>query len=209
MRQSKDAGRKNLLEMVKDLLGRHGHYPEEIPTPPETGIVEQLIEKASGEKLRRENGDDRKGEKDGKDGGDKGDGDDDNDKNDGSGGKKGCPYATKRAIVESLHEIRRFAEEHDLAATVIKALLSLLAEMAIGALKGRVSGKVLETLWKAMNYEADRKEAFKAGEKHGRNARINTEYFVERNDSIPDINGALQNPSRQTSIFDIAKESRL
>lgn len=120
-------------------------------------------------------------------------------------GKKGCPYATKRAIAESLAEIRRFAAEHKLAATAVRAILALLAEMALGALQGKVSGKVLEALLKAANYERDRKEAYSEGEKAGRCEQIEAQLFPEESDRLPDINGSLPSGATPSSIFDIAK----
>ena len=116
-----------------------------------------------------------------------------------------CPYATKRAIVESLAEIRRFAEEHQLAATVVRALLTLLAEMAAGALKGRVSGKVLDLLLKAIRYDRARMEAYAEGETAGRNARIRMEIFPAQERELPDINGPIHTPPAPASIFDIAR----
>jgi len=123
------------------------------------------------------------------------------------GENESCPYVTKRAIVESLAEIRRFAEEHKLAAEVVKALLTLLAEMVIEALRGKVSGKVLDLLLKAIHYDEARMEAYADGEKAGRNARIKMEVFPEQEKEIPDLNGAMNTSASPSSIFDIAREA--
>lgn len=136
------------------------------------------------------------------------------DDSDGSAGKNGasdkrkesCPYATKRAIVESIAEIRRFAEEHKLAASVLKALLALLAEIALGALRGKISRQVLETLLHAINYELDIEEAFRKGHDDGRKKLIEERYPAD-DDGLPHINGTLLRPDT-TSIFDVAAEAR-
>lgn len=120
--------------------------------------------------------------------------------------KESCPYATKRAIVESIAEIRKFADEHKLAASVIKALLTLLAEIAIGALRGKVSRQVLETLLNAINYEFAVEEAFQRGHLEGRN-QMPEERYPADDDGLPHINGPISRPDG-TSIFDVAAEAR-
>ena len=122
--------------------------------------------------------------------------------------KRGCPYATKRAIVASLQEIRRFAEEHQLASTVVKALLTLLAEIALDALKGKVSGRILEALLKALNYDRDKKTAYSEGRKEGANDKIEMVHFADKSDEVPNINGAIRPNSGAASIFDIAKAAQ-
>ncbi|MDE6793966.1 MAG: hypothetical protein K2J63_01515, partial [Muribaculaceae bacterium] len=104
--------------------------------------------------------------------------------------KESCPYATRRAIVESIAEIRRFAEENKLAASVLKALLTLLAEIALGTLKGKVSRHILETLLRAVTYELDMESRYPADD-----------------DGLPHINGPLYRPDG-TSIFDVAAAAR-
>ena len=104
--------------------------------------------------------------------------------------KESCPYATRRAIVESIAEIRRFAEENKLAASVLKALLTLLAEIALGTLKGKVSRHILETLLRAVTYELDMESHYPADD-----------------DGLPHINGPLYRPDG-TSIFDVAAAAR-
>lgn len=184
---------RSLIDIVRRLLKREG--VDEIPAIPAGTTVENLIERAGamGRDMPEGNG---------KPGGE--------DKPDEEGepeGKESCPYATRRAIVESLAEIRRFAEEHKLATTVVKALLTLLAEIAIGALRGKVSGKVLDLLLKALHYDSDRLEAYAEGERAGRNAKISMEIFPAQDQELPDINGALVSPPAPASIFDIARDA--
>lgn len=121
--------------------------------------------------------------------------------------KESCPYATRRAIVESFEEIRRFAEENKLASKVVSALLTFLAEAAINALRGKVSGKVLEVLLNGFTFHTACREAFKEGEKAGKNAKIETEFFPAQETELPDINGGVRENARDT-IFDIAKGGR-
>ncbi len=186
MEKEKNSGGRWLLDLVKGLLGKEEVNPEEFPRElPET-TVKKLIDKACGA--------------DPEEAGEAGNG-----KTEKSEKPESCPYATKRAIVESLAEIRRFAEEHQLAATVVRALLSLLAEMAVGALKGRVSGKVLDLLLKAIRYDRARMEAYAEGETAGRNARIRMEIFPAQERELPDINGPIHTPPAPASIFDIAR----
>lgn len=189
MEKEKNSGGRWLLDLVKGILGKGEVNPEEFPRElPET-TVKKLIDKACGAdpEAAGEAGNGKSG-KTGK-----------------SERSESCPYATKRAIVESLAEIRRFAEEHKLAATVVRALLSLLAEMAVGALKGKVSGKVLDLLLKAVRYDKARMEAYAEGENAGRNARIRMEIFPAQEGELPDINGPIHTPPAPASIFDIAR----
>lgn len=193
MSEKNSTDKRSLLDMIKGVLKKSAKEIPEIITMPDEETADRIISKAVAGSGKRP--DDSKtapppSEK-------------------GDAPKRSCPYATKRAIVESLQEIRRFAEEHDLAAVVVKALLSLLAEMTLGALKGKVSGKILEALLKAINYEADKRAAYREGEKAGKNAKIKAELFPEEKVEIPGINGAIQKPHKPASIFDIAKgESR-
>ena len=48
----------------------------------------------------------------------------------------------------------------------------MLAEMAIEALRGKVSGTVLAILLNALNYEKDKEAAYRQGELDGRNAKM-------------------------------------
>lgn len=118
-----------------------------------------------------------------------------------------CSFAVKRNIVNSLHEIKKFAEENNLAGTMIRALLTLLAEMALGALKGKVSSSVLDSLLKVFNYETAIADAFSRGEIAGRNAKIEKEYFPAPPDpkTVPEIPRRRIPIDTQPTIFKIAK----
>ena len=181
--------KRSILRMVTDLLRKRGEEDvAAIPSPPPE-MVTTLIEKAvpsEGVEVRLQEVNDDNG-------------------SDEASEKKGCPYATKRAIVASLQEIRRFAEEHQLASTVIKAMLTLLAEMTLDSLKGRVSGRILEVLFKAICYDCDRKEAYSQGRHDGRNDAIETVVYPPQDKEVPDINGTVYSADGPATIFDIAK----
>lgn len=197
--KSSDSGRRpGWLSRLKELLGQHWKDVGEIPSEPEAAVVTSLIERASGERVNEAvpSAGDESVERDEKGG------------EDAPEQKKGCPYAMKRNIVASLHEIRRFAEENDLAAAMVKAILNLLAEMALGALKGKVSGTVLAVLLNALNYERDKEEAYRRGEVDGRNARITTEYFAEGDDGLPHLKGVARQRERGEDIFSMARDAR-
>lgn len=228
---------KSLLELIRELLGYDRPEVKEVlagATGVDESAATRLITRAAGGSDTGDSDtadDDKKGDNKGdnpysrenKDSGsaprsentensensdDKG-GDKEDDKNKGGDdGKKSCPYATKRAIVESLNEIRRFAEEHHLAATVVRALLALLADMALGALKGKVSRHVLDALLKSFNYERAVDEAFRKGELQGRNTAIIEKHFPESDDGLPHLNGTVYDGNPGSSIFDIAKDAR-
>lgn len=170
--------KNQIRELVRGILGIGKFKGEDLPAaPPPDDTVERLIGRASGEESGVEKDDTP---------------------------RESCPYATRRAIVESFEEIRKFAQEHELASHVVKALLTFLAEAALNALKGRVSGKVLEIILNGFNFESARDEAYRQGEKEGRNARIRAEHFPESGTLPPDINGTVGNSNR-TTIFDYAK----
>ena len=118
-----------------------------------------------------------------------------------------CPYVLKRNIVASLQEIRKFAEEHNLASAMIKALLTLLAEMAIDALKGKVSGTVLAILLNAMNFDKARSEAYREGEIAGRNAQIIEKHFPSTDDGLPHLASGPSPESVKEDIFSIARNA--
>lgn len=118
-----------------------------------------------------------------------------------------CPYILKRNIVASLQEIRKFAEEHNLASAMIKALLTLLAEMAIDALKGKVSGTVLAILLNAMNFDKARSEAYREGEIAGRNAQIIEKHFPSTDDGLPHLASGPSPESVKEDIFSIARNA--
>ncbi len=163
---------------------------EDLPTPPSDETVNHLLDRALGEQVS----DDAEATK----ASGEGDGEEK--------AKESCPYATRRAIVESIAEIRRFAEENKLAASVLKALLTLLAEIALGTMTGKVSRHILETLLRAINYEFAVDEAFKKGHTEGRNQFIEERYPSD-DDGLPHINGPLFRPDG-TSIFDVAAAAR-
>jgi len=180
--------KKTILSMVKECLRKKAPGLDAAPREPGEETVSRLIDKSVGGKVPAVESDVPM-EADASE-------------------KKGCPYATKRAIVASLQEIRRFAEEHKLASTVVKALLTLLAEIALDALKGKVSGRILEVLLKALNYDRDKKAAYAEGKVDGRNAKIELVHFADKGDDVPNINGPVRSNSGAASIFDIAKEAK-
>lgn len=164
--------RKTLLAWVREILSPHESELTEIPSTPPEETVDKLINKASGDKL-------------------------------GSNDKPcGCTYAMKRNLVESLEEIRRFAEKHDLAAAVIKALLTLLAEMALGAMQGKVGEKALETLLRAFTYSQHVSDAYM----RGKNEMITKEYFPDTPD-IPHLGGMQKKEEEESNIFTMAREA--
>ncbi len=170
--------RKSILEFLRSLFRKEKVDTADLPTTLSEETVKRLTDRALGEDHAPtdENSAEECGE------GDKAPVQSD--------AKESCPYATRRAIVESIAEIRRFAEENKLAASVLKALLSLLAEIALGTLKGKVSRHILETLLRAVTYELD----------------MESRYPVD-DDGLPHINGPLYRPDG-TSIFDVAAEAR-
>lgn len=98
-----------------------------------------------------------------------------------------CPMATRRAIVEGVAEIRKFAEEHQLAASVVRALLTLLAQLALSSLHGKVNGQILDVMLRALRYEQER-------------------WLPESaDDGLPHISGSSAVGPDGNSIFDIAR----
>ncbi len=210
------AGSRGLLAWMKDLLRKYSRDIEEIPADPAPEVVTTLIEIASGEREGPEKGGgpEAEGAPEGREqqgGGEKtGNGDEAENEEaayEDPGEKRGCSYAMKRNIVASLQEIRRFAEEHDLASAMVKALLTMLAEMAIEALRGKVSGTVLAILLNALNYEKDKEAAYRQGELDGRNAKIVAEYFPEEDDGLPHLKGGSGREVKSPDIFSVAKEA--
>lgn len=204
--------KKTIVEWVKGLLRKNAPELDSLPEPPGERLVTNLINRASGDS-EEPKGEKRKltpdskhpdEENDKHNGGNDKEGSGEN--NDG-GEKRGCSYAIKRNIVQSLQEIRRFAEEHDLAGTMIRALLMLLAEMALGALKGKVSSNVLDMLLKIFNYEQAVSDAYRRGEKAGRNAGIEREFFPDGTDGLPHFRGLTTRKDSRPDIFAIAEES--
>ncbi len=208
--------RKSIIEFLRSLFRKEKAELEDFPAPPSNETVNHLLNRALGDNAAETTKKDTKGDqaeasaegasdevsdKAGatKDSGEGADSDEEK-------AKESCPYATRRAIVESIAEIRRFAEENKLATSVLKALLTLLAEIALGTMKGKVSRHILETLLRAINYEFAVDEAFKKGHIDGRNKLIEERYPLD-DDGLPHINGPLFRPDG-TSIFDVAAEAR-
>lgn len=184
--------RKSIVEFLRSLFRKEKVDTEDFPASPSEETVTRLIDRTVGEKTDGSNENDEGVAVDGA-------------KSDEPADEKvreSCPYATRRAIVESIAEIRRFAEENKLAASVLKALLTLLAEIALGTLKGKVGRHILEILLRAINYELAVDEAFKKGHMDGRNKLIEERYPID-DDGLPHINGPLYRPDG-TSIFDVA-----
>ena len=182
--------KKTLLAWVREILSRNEAELSDIPSQPPEDVAERLIDKATDNgQPPTENGK-RTTE---------------NEKRTTDNGKRKtepCAYAVKRNIVKSLQEIRKFAEKHDLAATMVRALLTLLAEMAIGALKGKVGEKALDALLKAFNYQQHIDEAYL----RGKNEVIVREYFPEA-DEIPHLGGMQREDPETDSIFSMAKQA--
>ena len=186
--------RKGILAWIRDILHLHEIEKTPLPSIPPPETMTTLINRAAGNPANKDDPDNTVIN-------------DNNDNNDNKEKKECCPYALKRNIVASLQEIRRFAEKHDLAATMIRALLTLLAEMAIGTLKGKVSENVLEALLKIFSFERMREEAYRQGELDGRNARIIEEHFPAQDSRPPHLTRGTTSATATTSIFSIAKDA--
>lgn len=192
---------KGILAWVKEILHLKAPEMDRIPSEPAPEVITTLINKATGESTPTE--DQQPKSKDGSP----------------KSKDQSCPYALKRNIVESLREIRKFAEENDLAATMVRALLSLLAEMAVGALKGKVSGTILDALLKVFNYEREKEEsalriklekeeAYRQGVIAGKNAGIEIEEFPAVTEDVPNLKGNTAPSSCDNgNIFRIAGEA--
>lgn len=194
MEKESKFGKKTLLAWVKEIFSQNEAALTDIPAEPPEEIVERLIEKASGKQSAEQlpKSEDTSQEKESK-----------SSENENPTAKKDCcPYAVKRNIVESLQEIRRFAEKHHLAATIVRAILTLLAEMAIGAMKGKVGEKALETLLRAFNYQQHIEEAYI----RGKNETIVREYFPEAED-IPHLGGMQREDPDPDNIFSMARQA--
>lgn len=214
--------KKTVKEWVKEILGKKSPEISELPPEPDSEVVSTLIARACGEEVEYATSEvkindaeetETGGKKVGGDESEKGD-DPERKSPEGKGSekeepeeKKGCSYAIKRNIVASLQEIRRFAEEHDLAGTMVKALLTMLAEMALGALRGKVSGTVLDALLKVFGYEQALADAYSRGERDGRNAGIEEEYFPMADDGLPHFRSAGGKGTRRPDIFSLADEA--
>lgn len=204
-----------VIEWVRELLHRHEKEIENLPGDISAETVERLIAKGTGEEFPETNHKNDNNLKETKNDGeneenheDAGNRDKDPEKNPAEEKvKESCPYALKRNIVESLQEIRRFAEENQLAATMMKAILTLLAEMAVNVLKGKVNGTVLAMLLNALTYERAKADAYREGELAGRNAEIIMKHFPEEGDpsKLPDLKGTFT--KRGENIFSMAREA--
>ena len=117
-----------------------------------------------------------------------------------------CPYFVKRNIVSSIAEVQLFAKEHELAAEVVKALLTALAEMTLEAMKGKVNASVLMLILNALNFSKAVADAYKEGELAGRNAKIEEKYFPKADDGLPHFNG-LKEHRQSTGIFNLARNA--
>ena len=219
---------KGLLAWVREILNLKAPEMDSVPQLPSPETVTSLISRAAGDTDEKDNS-----------GGDSSEKGSDAKENESAKeykkGKKGekdkkesCPYALRRNIVESLREIRRFAEEHNLAAAMIRSLLSLLADMALNAMKGKVSTSILDALLKIFSYdrikdsldmvlnerdetvrkaEFEIEEAFRQGELAGRNARIREEIFPAEENDLPYLKGKSPVTPSSPDIFSIAKDA--
>ena len=186
---------KTIMQWVRQILGDHDTDIHELPAPGEE-TVRRLIEKSVETAAPTESEGNRQEPENEKEN------NTDNDENPAK-----CPYILKRNIVASLQEIRKFAEENHLAAAMVRALLTLLAEMALNALKGKVSGTALAILLNAMNFDKARTEAYREGEIAGRNAKIMEKHFPKTDDGLPHLNGT-STPTASHDIFNIARDCR-
>lgn len=191
--------KKTLVEWVKGLIRKKAPDLDSLPQPPSEKAITSFFHRIlpDGEKIPGEEkltGEEKLPENAAT-------------SEEGKEGSNCCSFAVKRNIVNSLHEIKRFAEENNLAGTMIRALLTLLAEMALGALKGKISSSVLDSLLKVFNYETAIADAFSRGEIAGRNAKIEKEYFPAppAPETVPDIPRRRIPVDTQPTIFKIAK----
>lgn len=104
-----------------------------------------------------------------------------------------CPMAVRKAIRDGVAEIKRFADDHRLTATVVKALLALLARLALASLQGRVNPQFLDVMMRVLQYEQERWLSEK-------------EMDPAADDGLPDINGSVY--SQQENLFDLAAKAR-
>lgn len=197
MKKEKTIGKKTLLAWVKEIFSQNEAELTDIPSPPPEETVEKLIDRGAAKASPDIAGQEEDAARPGK----ATPGPTENEKGNKSPAES-CAYAVKRNIVKSLQEIRIFAEKNNLAAAIVRALLTLLAEMAIGALKGKVGEKALDTLLKAFNYQRHIEEAYI----RGRNEKIIREYFPEADD-IPHLGGMQREDPDTDSIFYVARQA--
>lgn len=183
--------KKSILQWVREILRLKAPDLTTLPEPPSEQVVTSLVNKASDNTPVKSS--------------------EQSEQNDTIAPKKeSCPYAVKRNIVESLREIRKFAEENNLAATMVRALLTLLAEMALGALRGKVNSSVLDSLLKIFSFEAAVADAYTRGEQAGKEAALEKEFFPASPEEVPHLRGLTPSRSDSTTlpeIFRLARES--
>lgn len=195
---------KTILQWVREILGKEKEPLTDLKEPA-PGVVERLIAKAGGETSEEAVYSDKSEDSEKSELSESSDSSDESDSSAGTD-TESCPYMMKRNIVESLQEVRRFAEEHHLAAAMVRALLTLLAEMAVNALRGKVSGTVLAVLLNALNFDKARAEAYRDGEIAGRNAQIMEKHFPTTDDGLPHLASGVKD-SKGEDIFSIAKDA--
>lgn len=131
-------------------------------------------------------------------------------KGDGKKQEKCCgiPMVVKHNIVESIADIRQFAEEHQLAMSAIEKLVQILLEISLGCVKGRVTREMLQWVLRILRYDTDREEAARLGEIKGRNEAIAEKFFPSGDDGIPHLSGGKPSSSADSSIFDLARKAK-
>ena len=189
--------RKTIIEWMRQMLHKENVDLKDLPSPTQQ-TVDRLIERAARETHRGLEQPVAPEEFDNPD----------NAENADNSDNPSCSYMLKRNIVASLEEIRKFAEEHHLASAMVKALLTLLAEMVINALKGKVSGAALAVLLNALNFDKARSEAYREGEIAGRNAQIIEKHFPSTDDGLPHLSGGANPEKEGVDIFSIAKQAK-
>ena len=122
------------------------------------------------------------------------------------------PMVIKRNIVNSIEEVRRFAEEHELAVTAVESVLGMILEVAVGCAEGKVSRQMLLWALRVLNYERDKAEARRKGELDGRNAAIEERYFRGRPEDVPYLTSGTDTPlgdeQDEDDIFEMARSAR-
>ena len=122
------------------------------------------------------------------------------------------PMVIKRNIVNSIEEVRRFAEEHELAVTAVESVLGMILEVAVGCAEGKVSRQMLMWALRVLNYERDKAEARRKGELDGRNAAIEERYFRGRPEDVPYLTSGTDTPlgdeQDEDDIFEMARSAR-
>ena len=122
------------------------------------------------------------------------------------------PMVIKRNIVNSIEEVRRFAEEHELAVTAVESVLGMILEVAVGCAEGKVSRQMLLWALRVLNYERDKAEARRKGELDGRNAAIEERYFRGRPEDVPYLTSGTDMPlgdeQDEDDIFEMARSAR-